>query len=370
MQPSGQNTVDMPLLTATLLLLFSGLVMVYSSSSFMAEQRYDTQYYFLTRQAGAMLVGLGALWLFSRIHYKTLEKLALPFLLFSGLLLVAVLIPGLGVKAGGAKRWLHLPGFNFQPVEIAKLAVIIYAAKFLSRQGDGIRNFVAGVLPMILLAGLFVVLLLCQPDFGSAATMIALMTILLFVAGTKLSYLAYAALATLPVLTALVAFSDYRRSRILAFLNPWSVRSDSGYQIVQSFLAFGAGGWNGAGLGDGRQKLLYLPEAHTDFIFSVIGEELGLIGVVIIVALYSLLIWRGIRIAMNAPDHFGAFLALGITSLFGIQAIVNMGVVMGMLPTKGLTLPLVSYGGSSVLASLAGIGILLAIGAQSPAARR
>jgi cell division protein FtsW len=365
-----RQKLDLPLLAATFLLLSIGLVMVYSSSSIMAEQQFGSQYHFLERQAGAMLVGLLALWAMSQVRTKSLEKAALPLMGISVLLLLLVLIPGVGVRVKGAMRWIDLFGFRFQPAEIAKLGMVIYAARVLSRHGDGVRDSLTAYLPIALVGALLVALLVCQPDLGAAATVVALVGIILFVAGTRLTYLAYGFVGTLPVLIALVAFSGYRRTRILSFLNPWGSASDSGYQIVQSFLAFGMGGWHGVGLGAGRQKLHFLPEAHTDFIFSVVGEELGLIGVVVIVALYGVLLWRGARIAINAPDNFGALVALGITSLFGLQAIINMGVVMGMLPTKGLTLPLISYGGSSMVMSLTGIGILLAIGARSPALRR
>jgi len=310
------------------------------------------------------------MWGISHLDYRRLDRLALPILAVTLLLLLAVLTPGIGVKVGGAKRWLHAPGFNFQPAEVAKLAIILYAASLLSRRGDRVRESVAGFLPLVVIGALIATLLLAQPDFGGAAMVAALVTIMLFVGGTKVKYLAYGAIAAVPALVALVATSSYRRTRVLAFLDPWSSRSDTGYQIVQSFLAFGAGGWHGVGLGDGRQKLLYLPEAHTDFIFSVVGEEMGLIGVLVILGLYGTILWRGTRIAMRAPDPFGAYLAVGLTSLVGLQAIMNMGVVMGLLPTKGLTLPLVSYGGSSILVSLVAIGMLLAIGARSPAERR
>ncbi len=369
---AGRQKLDLPLLAATFLLLSIGLVMVYSSSSIMAEQRFGSQYHFLERQTGAMLLGLLVLWSMSRVRTESLEKAALPLMGVSLLLLVLVLIPGIGVKAGGGKgamRWIEFFGFRFQPAEIAKLALVLYGARLLSRHGDKVRDSLTGYLPIALVGAVLVALLACQPDFGAAATVVALVSIMLFVAGTRLTYLAYGFVGTLPVLIALVASSAYRRTRISCFLNPWDSASDCGYQLVQSFLAFGMGGWHGVGLGGGRQKLLYLPEAHTDFIFSVVGEELGLIGVVVIAVLYGVLLWRGARIAINAPDNFGAFLALGITSLFGLQAIINMGVVMGLLPTKGLTLPLISYGGSSMVMSLTGIGILLAIGARSPAPR-
>lgn len=370
MKMTQDRRMDPPLLAATLALLFLGLVMVYSSSSFMAELRYDSQYYFLKHQTGAILMGLLLMVGIAQVNYRRIERLAIPLLFCSIALLVAVLIPGIGAEIGGARRWLHGPGFNFQPAEIAKIAIVIYAARLMGRNGERMRESIVTTIPVVVIGVLVGLLMLGQPDFGSAAMVMALVVVMLFVAGMKLRYLGYGALAVLPVVVTLIASSAYRRSRILAFLDPWESRSDSGYQIVQSFLAFGAGGWHGVGLGDGQQKLMYLPEAHTDFIFSVVGEELGLIGVVITVALFGVIIWRGARIALEASSPFGTYLAVGVTTLVALQAIMNMGVVMGLLPTKGLTLPLVSYGGSSMVMSLFAIGLLLAIGAGSAAERR
>ena len=362
--------IDVPLVAVTLALLFTGLVMVYSSSSIMAEHRFGNPYYFLKRQAAAVIAGLAALGVLSRVRIRFLEKIAVPLLAIAVLLLLAVLIPGIGARVGGAQRWIRLSGFNVQPSEIAKLALAIFAARMLAQMGDRVRDFTTGFLPLVAVGMVLVGLLLLQPDFGGAVTIVALLAVMLFVAGTRIAYLGYGAALAVPGLLGLAIASPYRLTRLLAFLDPWHARSGTGYQIVQSFLAFGAGGLTGVGLGDGRQKLLYLPEAHTDFVFSVIGEELGLAGVGAIVALYGVLLWRGIGIAVRAEDPFGAFVALGITSLLGLQAIINMSVVTGMLPTKGLTLPLVSYGGSSTIVCLAGIGLLLAIGRQTPAARR
>jgi len=367
---SRKAGIDMPLVAVTLALLLTGLVMVYSSSSIMAEHRFGSQYHFLKRQVVAVMAGLVALGVLCRVRVRLLEKIALPLLVLAGLLMVAVLIPGIGTRAGGAQRWIALPGFNVQPAEIAKLALVLFGARMLAQMGDRVRDFTTGFLPLVLVGLVFVGLLLLQPDFGGAVTIMALVAVMLFVAGTRLAYLGTAALLAVPALVGLAIVSPYRLTRLLSFLDPWNARTGTGYQIVQSFLAFGSGGLTGVGLGAGRQKLMYLPEAHTDFVFSVIGEELGLVGVAAIVGLYGVLLWRGIGIAVRAEDPFGALLALGITSLLGLQAIINMSVVTGMLPTKGLTLPLVSYGGSSTIICLAGIGILLAIGAQTPAARR
>ena len=236
MKMTQDRHMDPPLLAATLALLFLGLVMVYSSSSFMAEQRYESQYYFLKRQAGAILVGLLLMMGIARVNYQRLERLATPFLFCSIALLIAVLIPGIGAKIGGARRWLPGLGFSFQPAEIAKIAIVIYAASLMGRNGERVRESIVTIIPVVVIGGLVAILMLGQPDFGSAAMVMALVVTLLFVAGTKLRYLGYGALAALPVVVTLIASSAYRRTRILAFLDPWESRTDSGYQIVQSFL--------------------------------------------------------------------------------------------------------------------------------------
>jgi cell division protein FtsW len=242
MKMTQDRRMDVPLLAATLALLFLGLVMVYSSSSFMAEQRYESQYYFLKRQAGAILMGLLVMAGVARVNYRRIERLATPLLFCSIALLVAVLIPGIGAKIGGARRWLHGPGFSFQPAEIAKIAIIIYAASLMGRNSDRVRESIVVIIPIVVIGGLVGLLMLGQPDFGSAAMVMALVVIMLFVAGMKLRYLGYGVLAALPVMVTLIASSAYRRTRILAFLDPWESRTGTGYQIVQSFLAFGAGG--------------------------------------------------------------------------------------------------------------------------------
>jgi cell division protein FtsW len=276
-------------------------------------------------------------------------------------LLVIVLIPGIGGHAGGASRWIRLPGFNLQPSEVAKIALIMYMAYSLDRKQDKIRQLGAGFVSYMLVLVVLLGLLLKQPDMGAALTLAAVAIIMLFAAGTRLVYIISIFLMSLPFLYFLVMNVAYRKRRILAFLNPWQDPQDSGFQIIQSWLALGTGGVFGQGLGEGKQKLFYLPEAHTDFILSVVGEELGFIGVIVIIGMFFLLVQRAMRIAVAAPDTFGRFLALGIAVLFGIQASVNMGVVTGLLPTKGLALPFISYGGSSLVISLFAVGILLNI---------
>ena len=296
-----------------------------------------------------------------QINYQFWRKLAAPILLGCIALLVLVLIPGIGGSAGGASRWIRLPGFNLQPSEIAKIALIMYMAYSLDRKQDKIKQLGPGFVSYMLILLVMLGLLLKQPDMGSALTLAAVAIIMLFAAGTRLVYIISIFLMSMPFLYFLVMNVAYRKRRILAFLDPWQDPQNSGFQIIQSWLALGTGGLFGQGLGEGKQKLFYLPEAHTDFILSVVGEELGFLGVVVIIGMFFLLVQRAMRIAVAAPDTFGRFLALGIAVLFGIEASVNMGVVTGLLPTKGLALPFISYGGSSLLISLFAVGILLNI---------
>lgn len=357
---------DSTILLLAVALTCFGVVMVYSSSSIMAAKKYGDGFYFLKRQGLFAVLGCGVMALFMYLDYHRLRRLAVPFFLCCGLLLVAVLIPGIGSHAGGASRWIRLPGFSVQPAELAKLGMILYMAHSLAKKRDKIRSFKLGFTPYMLVLALLLVLLLLQPDLGSALTVGAVAMIMLLVAGTRLSYLASVVILALPFLYFLVMSVDYRRRRILSFLNPWEDPSNSGFQIIQSWIAFGTGGLVGNGLGEGKQKLFFLPEAHTDFIFSVVGEELGFLGVLVVAAMLLVLVMRGIRAALNAPDDFGRYLAFGITLLLGLEAFTNMAVVMGMLPTKGLALPFLSYGGTSLLTTLMAVGILLNVSSHGP----
>ncbi len=357
---------DSTILLLAVALTCFGVVMVYSSSSIMAAKKFGDGFYFLKRQGLYALLGCGIMALFMYLDYHRLRRLAVPFFLVCGLLLVAVLIPGIGVHAGGASRWIRLPGFSVQPAELVKLGMILYMAHSLAKKRDKIRSFKLGFTPYMLVLALLLVLLLLQPDLGSALTVGAVAMVMLLVAGTRLSYLVSVVILALPFLYFAVMSVDYRRRRILAFLNPWEDPSNSGFQIIQSWIAFGTGGLVGNGLGEGKQKLFFLPEAHTDFIFSVVGEELGFLGVLVVAAMMLVLVMRGIRAALNAPDDFGRFLAFGITLLLGLEAFTNMAVVMGMLPTKGLALPFLSYGGTSLLTTLMAVGILLNVSSQGP----
>lgn len=359
-----EHAIDGALLVCLLALACFGLVMVYSVSSLRADELYGDGFFFLKRQAIALLIGLGVMFTAMRIHPATWHRLAYPVLLITVALLVVVLIPGIGTEVGGARRWIRIPGFSIQPGEIVKVAAILYLAHSLSRKEGKMGRFGIGVLPHVIVISLLSVLLLLEPDMGTVMTLGAVMFTMLFVGGARLTHLAGMVLAAVPPVALLIYAEPYRLKRILTFIDPWQSPYGDGFQIIQSFLAFGSGGVSGQGLGDSQQKLFFLPEAHTDFILSVIGEELGLIGVSCVIAAYLFIMLRGIRIALNCTESFSALLAVGVSVLIGIEAFTNAAVVMGLLPTKGLTLPLISYGGSSLVATLWGCGMLLGISAK------
>ncbi len=352
---------DLLLLAAVLCLLGLGIVMVYSASSVMAAKNFHDGAYFLKRQFLFAILGCGITYVTMQTDYTLLKKWAVPLLGISLLLLVLVLIPGIGGKVKGASRWIRLPGFNLQPAEVLKITMIMYMAYSIEKKQDRIQSLTAGFLPYMLVLMVILGLLLKQPDMGSALTIGAVTILMLLAAGTRLSFLSGTALLASPLVVYLVVKSPYRLQRIKAFLNPEQDPTGSGWQIIQSKYAFGAGGFLGQGLGEGKQKLFYLPEAHTDFILSVVAEELGFLGVIVVIGFFFFLISRSMRVAAIAKDAYGRFLALGITVLFGIQASVNMCVVTGLVPTKGLALPFLSYGGSSLLMNMFAVGLLLSI---------
>jgi cell division protein FtsW len=351
---------DLVIMLMAVALTCFGVVMVYSASSVMADKRYHDGFFFLKRQGLFAVVGFGIMLTVMRIDYHLWKRLAVPALLLCLGLLVVVLIPGIGGKAGGSSRWIKLPGFNLQPSEMAKIALIMYMAYSLDKKQDKVKNFTNGIIPYMIILALLIGCLAMQPDLGGALTLVAVAFTMLFAAGTRLAHIFSMILLALPLL-AYKLNHGYHKGRMEAWSNPWSDPSGKGFQIIQSWLALGTGGLFGQGLGEGKQKLFYLPEAHTDFILSVVGEELGFLGVVVIIAMFFLLVQRAMRIAVAAPDTFGRYLALGIAVLFGIEATVNMGVITGLFPTKGLALPFISYGGSSLLISLFAVGILLNI---------
>lgn len=355
---------DVRLLFPVLFLIGIGIVMVYSASSALALKKFGTEYYFLTKQAVYALAGIIILFICRHIPLKVYRFLAYPLLVLSILFLVAIEVSGFGFSAGGSARWLRFSGFTFQPSEFARFSLIIYLAYSMSKKKDHIKEFSIGFLPHVFVLALFAGLIFLQPDFGSVMIFGALTWIMLFVGGARLLHLVPALVVLMPVAYFFMVHAAYRIKRLMSFLDPWQYSADEGYQIVHSLMAFGTGGIWGAGMGKGYQKLFYLPEPHTDFIFSVIGEELGLLGVLFILGLYSMILWRGIIIARNADTFFGSYMALGLITAIGLQVSVNMGVALGLLPTKGLTLPFLSYGGTSLLVNMASIGILMNIGAS------
>ncbi len=356
---------DSLLLCAVLALVALGLVMVYSASAILAQDKLGDSLYFLKRQLMAAGLGVVAMAVAMKVGWRRLARLAWPLLIVALVLLVLVLIPGIGTTAGGARRWIRFPGFGLQPAELAKFAWVVYLSYSLAKKREKVATFSVGFLPHLVLCGVLVGLCMRQPDFGSSVLLVFLLFVLLFAAGTKLSYLVGSVLLALPLAYVAIASSPYRMKRVLAFLDPWAHRHDVGYQVAESLMSIGSGGLTGLGLGDGRQKLFFLPEAHTDFIFAIIGEELGLVGVALLVTLYAIVIWRGIRISLAAPETFGTYLGLGLTSIVAFQAVVNMCVAMGLLPTKGLTLPFVSYGGTSLLVLMGAAGVLLSLSASA-----
>ncbi len=353
--------IDRFLIISTMALMGVGIVMVSSTSYIMAVKRFGDGHFFVKRHLIYAIAGLAALLIATKVPYAVYRKAAYPVLVLAAIFLVCIYIPGVGFTAGGARRWIRLGPLSFQPSEPARLAVIFFLAYSLAAKAGRIKEFSTGFLPNMLIPGVIIGLVVLEPDLGTAATLAMLVFIMNFIGGVRLRYLFGMLLLALPLVYLIINKFAYMMTRILVFLDPWKDPSGAGFQMVQSFLAFGSGGVWGVGLGESKQKLFYLPEAHTDFILSVIGEELGLIGVAAVIALYGAFLVCGIRIAMKAKDLHGTYLALGITLMVVLQAAVNMAVVTGLLPPKGLTLPFISYGGTSLIVNMAAVGILLNI---------
>jgi len=364
---AGQRTskqrvaADHTLLFVTLTLALMGLVMVFSASAIVAGNRFQDPEFFLKRQIAWLGFGFLLMHLTSRIDYMLWKKLSIPILGCMVLLLVMVLVPSLGVAVKGARRWLRLGSISIQPAEMAKLVVVMYLAKYLTKKADKLADFRSGLLPVLLVIGVLAGLILLEPDLGTVLVIGMVTVAVLFLGGARITHLVGLGLCAIPAVLMLILSSGYRRQRLMSFLAPWKDASDSGFQITQSFLAFGSGGPFGVGLGEGKQKLFFLPEAHTDFVLALVGEELGLAGTATVILLFVVFVLRGFQIAARAREPFGKYLGMGITLLIGVQALVNAAVVTGLLPTKGLTLPFVSYGGSSLVVSFVGVGMLLSI---------
>lgn len=360
---------DKWLFLATLVLVCASVVMVYSASAVIALERYQQPYLFVTKQVMWAVLGIAVLSLVMRVDYRTFRNETLIWWLLGGvtLLLVAVLF---SPPINGSRRWFSIGPLGIQPSELAKVVAILFAAMVLERRMHRVNELQYSLLPIGIVVGVLVGLILIEPDLGTAVSLLAVVGTMVFVAGLSYRYLAGAVLLALPTFYVLVWSVPYRWERIKAFLDPWADPLGNGFQIIQSFIAIGTGGVAGKGLMGGVQKLFYLPEPHTDFIFAVIGEEFGLIGTTVIVACFCLIAWRGLRAAMLAPDAFGALLAIGLTMMIVLQAFVNISVVLGLLPTKGITLPLVSNGGSSLLVNLLAMGVLLNISQHATAGSR
>ncbi len=357
---------DYMILLPVIFLVGLGLVVVYSASLHLAsESPFQDSYYYLKKQALFCAIGFCIMILAKNIPCAFYTKLAYPLLLLSFCLLILLWVPGVGHKVGGATRWLRWSGLSFQPSELAKFSLAVYMAYSMARKGSKMESFSKGLLPHLLVAGVFIWFIVLQPDLGTAVIIACWIFLLLFVSGVNFFHLIGILSIFGLIVTWLIIHSSYRIERLLAYTNPWNNPKDIGFQIIHSFFAFGSGGIFGAGLGDSKQKLGFLPEPHTDFILSIIGEELGFIGVAIIIFVFAILIMRGLKIAFNAHDLYSSYLAFGLTCLIGLQAGINMSVVMGLLPTKGLTLPFISYGGSSLVINLLIIGILLNISSNT-----
>lgn len=357
---------DKILFTITLILVGLGILMVYSASAIRAQEQFGDPAFFLKRHVVWAVVGLTILIGVFGQDYRQLQRWAPLLYILSVVLLILVLIPSVGTKVNGARRWLRFAGFSFQPAEFAKLGLILYVSRLLAKKGERIREFTDGLLPPFILAVLIVGLIALQPNYGTALVIFASVGALLFVAGARFSHLALVGLGLAPLVGLLLMQAPHVRGRVLAMVDPAQASPRFLYQLSQSQLALGRGGSLGTGLGDGMQKLFYLPEPHTDFIFAIVGEELGFAGAIGVVGLFGLLLWRGVRIGLKASDPFGCYLALGITCLIVIQAAVNVGMVVGLLPTTGLPLPFLSFGGTSLVTTLLGIGILLSISRFPP----
>jgi cell division protein FtsW len=356
---------DRLLLLAVSTLVLVGLAMVWSASAVVAYMSKGSPYYFFWKHFLWTLIGFGALFLAYQIDYTFYWRHAGVLFLGATTLLVLVLIPGIGSEIAGVKRWFHWGFISFQPSEVAKICSVIFLAAGMSASGERLRDFASGLLPHLAMVGMMSTLVVAEPDLGSGISILAVSLIFLFIGGARLKHLAAVVLAALPAVVVSLIHKPYQMKRLLAFLDPWKDPGDSGFQIIQSMVALGHGGFNGQGLGDGRQKLFFLPAAHTDFVLAVIGEEMGLLGIMAVAALFGVFWWRGMRIARGAPNKFGTYLALGLTVMIAFQAVVNAGVVLGMLPTKGLVMPFLSYGGSALAANLFAVGILLNI-SQAP----
>jgi len=343
-------------------LIVLGLLMVLNTTYFLGLERSGGPFFYFERQLLNLVVGACVMWVLSEISLRGLKRLALPLMVVAVALLLAVWVPGLGVVRGGARRWVRLGPLLVEPSELVKFASVFFLARYLSARQEVLASSPRKLIVPFAAVGVLAAALLKQPDFGATVMLVLLLFTMLFVAGARLTHLGAAGAIALLGLVVQAAHKAYRMRRLTAFLNPWRTARGAGFQLIQSLIAFGAGGGWGVGLGASRQKMFYLPQAHTDFVFAVVGEEFGCVGVLVVIALFATIMLRGMRVAHQEADPFGSLLAVGLTALLSLQAIVNMAVVTGLVPTKGLPLPFLSYGGTSMVVSLAALGVLLGLG--------
>lgn len=360
----------LPLVVTTLIMVLIGLVMILSASSIQAYNQFGTSFSYFKKQMVGFAIGLFGMALLARSDYRKLRPLARPLLAICLVLLAAVILPGIGSTRGGSSRWLILGPVSIQPSEIAKLVLIIFVAWVLEAKGSRIRDPHEMAVPVLPMTCLLSLLVIAQPDLGTTIILGASVLVVLFLAGARLTHMALLGAVGLIAAVGLAFSRSYRRERVFSFLDPWADPLDSGYQVIQGQLAMGSGGFFGLGLGASRQKWSYVPNAHTDFIYAIIGEELGLAGTLGVLLLFVFLVYLGVRIARSAPDRFGLLLAGGITGTIGIQALVNMGATSGLLPITGVPLPLISYGSSSLILTMASIGVLLSVAKRGRRGKR
>ena len=363
---SRKLSYDTALFASAMLIVVIGIAMIYSASAIISTQKtgVDNPYYFVTRQGIALLVGGVLLLTLMHIDLARLRDLRLIGLAM-GIIVILLLVVLFNSPINGTRRWIVLPHGQLQPSELAKPVMVLFLAAFLARREERINEFTSTLFPLCLAIATMAGLILLEPDFGTATTLVLVAAAMIFAAGIAWNRIAIFAVMLIPAALMIVFSAAYRRDRLFTFLNPEADPRGKGFQAMQSLIAIGTGGFKGLGIGNGRQKLFFLPEPHTDFIFSIIGEELGFIGAFILIALFAFLMWRGFRIARLSQDRFDHYAALGFTLMIGIQALINISVAVCLLPTKGLPLPLVSYGGSSLVTSMAGLGILLNLSQQS-----
>lgn len=357
----NQRNIDIGLLIVVFALLGAGIVMVFSASEVTALNDFNDSYYFLKRQVLWALVGIPAMFFMANYDYHKLKKIAFPLLIITCISLPMVFIPGVGIEKNGSHRWINLGISTFQPSELAKLAIIIFLASSLSSNKDILKSFFKGLLPYLFIIGVLCGLVFIQKHLSSTVIIFLVGMIILFVAGAKIYHMIGLGLAGIIGVIAAILVEPYRFDRFKAFLDPWAYKSEEGYQVCQSLMAIGSGSWFGLGLGASKQKQLYIPEPHNDFVFSIIGEELGLLGAAVVLLLFLIFIWKGIKIAVHSPDMLGSLSAVGITSLIALQVVINVGVVTSSIPATGQPLPFFSAGGTSLVFLLAGVGILLNI---------